>query len=228
MDPTKATSPNPLSLPGAEGAPGYPIEVTAAHIRALQAVPLPQGWRLHLFHFPAWEITFQNKWAHTTAALLQQEGLLADLFWWQQTVPDTRKGREQDILRLCRNSVVFMLHVPIQGSLGSYHMGGLGILNDIIPGVKAQITVWYPRVLTTHAQRLQVSQAVLRWCLTDFGLHAVWAQTINPRAAQHFVACGAKLMAAVPDYAWYDGRHHEVFLLRLTDVDLPQEAPHGR
>jgi hypothetical protein len=105
---------------------------------------------------------------------------------------------------------------------------GLGILNDIIPGVKAQMTVWYPRGLTTHAQRLQVSQAVLRWCLTDFGLQEVWAQTINPRAAQHFGACGARLMAVVPDAAWYQGMRHDIFHLRLTTGDLFSEVHDGR
>jgi hypothetical protein len=168
-----------------------------------------------------------RRWRAHLQHALRQEQLLADLFWWQQTLPDADKGSLLDIERLCRQAVVLLLDVAPDAS-GMAQTAGLGILNDIIPGVKAQMTVWYPRGLTTHAQRLQVSQAVLRWCLTDFGLQEVWAQTINPRAAQHFGACGARLMAVVPDGAWYQEQRHDIFHLRLTTGDLFSEVHNGR
>ena len=185
-------------------------------LTALHQLPLPPGCRVRVLSPASVPEGAYTQWCTSVRQTLQDEGTLADLFWWQQHIPDEAKGSLDDIMILCRNGLVLTLDYAAPETPERFTGAGIAVLSDIIPGQKAQVTVWYARGVVPQALKVPITRAVAQWVFATMEIPLLWAQRISPREKNHFLTCGAEVWASIPDFAWHRGRTHTVEILRLT------------
>lgn len=91
---------------------------------------------------------------------------------------------------------------------------GLVWLDDIIPGFKAAMNVFYRRRFWGTPAREATTLAVA-YCFNDLHFQTLWGYTPWPEAQSHAEAVGFQAVARLPGFARCDDRPLDITILRL-------------
>jgi hypothetical protein len=148
--------------------------------------------------------------------LMEREGATAKVFY-AQPGSDLERGDLVEFVRYFddpKRSLVIALDEgqPV----------GMVWFDDLIPGHRAAVNIFYARKAWGQRSRAATAEAVT-WAFGAFNVRAIWGYTPHRTAVRHGQSLGFAIIAVLPAFACVAGRPADVTILRC----LREEWTHG-
>lgn len=144
--------------------------------------------------------------------LMEKEGATRKVFHAQQG-PEVERG---DLVEFVRYFDDPKRHLLI--AVDEVDPVGMVWFDDHVPGHRAAVNMFYARRVWGERSRAATRQAI-KWAFDGLGVASIWGYTPHKTAVRHGLAVGAKIVAALPEFAMVDGKPADVTILRIWRAD---------